>query len=138
MATNGIPFKVEIIQNKHIFEELTKGVKVYDVKYTGSDGKDKVVKKYGTCNLPYYTAFNGYSTEEKPHLTPEDIFKIKVDLTKKTNGTGYVMNSNSFDSIERIDFFSLLDLYSNENSDGGKIVTPKEQADIIETFSKWY
>ena len=35
-------------------------------------------------------------------------------------------------------FFGLLNLYSDENSDGGKDITQKEQAEIMDIYTKWY
>ena len=147
MGIEGVrPFGVQIFEKKGLGDILM-GSKPLWARYTGSDGKVKETP-VKPQQLPYYTAFNGRSTEEKPNLTPKDIFDIKVNLTKQTGGSKHVPVQNlsrtgtdfvlSKDSVERQDFFGLLDLYQDENSDGGKEVTPKEQADIIETYTQWY
>ncbi len=140
------PFNVQIFEKKGL-GDIIMGSKPLWAKYTDSNGKIKTTPVKPE-QIPYFTAFNGKSTEQKPNLTPKDIFDIKVNITKKTKGTQHIPKTNashtgsdfvlSKDSIERQDFFGLLDLYSNENSEGGKEVTPKEQADIIDTYSQWY
>ena len=147
MGIEGVkPFSVQIFEKKGL-GDIIMGTKPLWAKYTGSDGKVKETP-VKPQQLPYFTAFNGHSTEEKPNLSPKDIFDIKVNITKQTKGTQIVPVQNlsktgtdfvlTKDSVERQDFFSLLDLYSDANSDAGKELTPKEQADIIETYSNWY
>ena len=147
MSIEGVkPFNAQVFQKKDLGSIIT-GAKPLWVKYQGSDGKVKETP-IKPEQIPYYTAFNSHSTEEKPNLSPKDVFNIKDEINKQTKGTKVVPKTNlsstgtdyvlSKDSIERQDFFGLLDLYQDENSESGKEITPKEQAEIIETYSSWY
>ena len=147
MGIEGVtPFNVQIFEKKGL-GDIILGTKPLWARYTSSDGKVKETP-VKPQQLPYFTAFNGRSTAEKPNLTPKDIFDIKVNITRQTKGSKNVPVQNlsktgtdfvlSKDSVERQDFFGLLDLYSDANSDSGKEITPKEQADIIDTYTQWY
>ena len=147
MGINGVtPFNVQIFEKKGL-GDIILGTKPLWARYQSSNGQVKEIA-IKPQQLPYFTAFNGRSTAEKPNLTSKDIFDIKVNITKQTKGSKNVPVQNlsktgtdfvlSKDSVERQDFFGLLDLYSDASSDSGKEITPKEQADIIDTYTQWY
>lgn len=120
--------------------------KIVTYKYRAPGGDIKTVNCIGKEDN-YLVAMNPYSTKDNPEITPEEIFKLKKDITKSTSGTSYINNQTSHgfnvlttsrDSQKRSDYFQLLDLYSSQDSPGGRNITPEEQAEIVDTFAKWY
>ena len=151
-VTNVAPFNVDVK-----YQKLVQGSKwtgkgyipesvTFNWKGENGDNKTSYVKNndYDRINklIPYMSAFNEFSTTENPNITPRELHKIKVNITKQTNApelrTGYSCVYYSNDSTRRQDYFQLLDVYSDKASDGGEEITPKEQAAITDTFAKWY
>ena len=105
-------------------------------------GSDNYYKKGVDDASTYLTAMNPYSTEENPSITPKEVFQIKENIAKNTKGSkvDYFGRGGSIsnDSTKRNDYYQLLDLYSNSESDGGNNITPQEQSKVVDTFVKWY
>ena len=138
------PFNMEIKKIKNMSENLF-NIHNYEVEYSGGNKEKRKVKlSYGIIEplKPYLMAFHYTSTPDKPSITTEDLHKLKKYIIQNTDISKPVKYKNSVeqsvDSTARLDFLNLLDIGTDEGSEGGKDITPNEQVEIIDQFLKWY
>ena len=123
----------------------------YDLVYSGGTNEAKKITvpylRYNSI-LPYLYIFHENTTPSNPNIKREDVVKIKKILQANTNvsipvkSNDILQNSQgtvtSVDSEARRAFFELLDVASDEFSDGGKDITSNEQVDITNQFLNWF
>ena len=123
----------------------------YVLEYSGgSKGAQKITVPYSIYNnmVPYLYIFHENTTPSNLNIKREDVVKIKKILQANTNVSVPVSIKNIFnnsqsmvtsvDSEARRSFFELLDVATDEFSEGGKDITPDEQMDIMNQFLQWY
>ena len=147
----GVPFNVQVTKSNDSLTGILLNINDYKVTYNGSDGNPKITKvKYNHMQhlLPFLMAFNQYSTNDNPNITPEEAYKIECIIDNSTSDSSYVRrndyttptpgNTVSVDSLAREDFLRQIKKYSNKFSEGGEEITVKEQSLIMDTFLKRY